>query len=87
MHGMHLLVIFLVTDDRGLRLKASIVYSLYNLPTKVLSIQEFIDYAPLFLNNEEASSKFSEWFNYDLEHNLQLSNHPNVISNTSLNVF
>ncbi len=65
---------YLVTNDKGLQIKASIVYQLLGLPTKVLSLQDFINLKSILLGQEETYERFSAAFSYDFEHSFQLYN-------------
>jgi hypothetical protein len=63
---------YLVTDDRGLQVKASILYNLFGIKTEVLSTQDFINKRSVFLANEETHDSFFKSLDYDLKHSLQL---------------
>lgn len=78
---------YLITDDKGLQIKANIVYQLLKLPTKVLSSKDFINYKTIILGQEETIEKFSSSLNYDLKHSLLLSQEPDLLSSDSTSVF
>lgn len=44
---------YLVTDDKGLQVKAFLAYKYFNIPTKILSSKDFANYRSIFLNQEE----------------------------------
>lgn len=48
---------YLVTDDKGLQVKAFLVYRYFNIPTKILSSKDFANYRSIFLNQEERDQK------------------------------
>lgn len=63
---------YLVTDDKGLQVKANIVYQLVKFPTKVLSSSDFINHRRLILGHEETIQSLLKSLNFDLKHSLQL---------------
>jgi len=72
---------FLVTDDKGLQTKAHILYKLFNIETKVLSVSDFLNRESFILSSEEKT--FSSFINalvYDLKHAMQLFTHTNLES-------
>lgn len=63
---------YLVTDDKGLQVKAAIVYQLLGLPTKIISSKDFINMKTLLLGQEETISKFIEAILFDLDNAMLL---------------
>jgi hypothetical protein len=63
---------YLVTNDKGMQLKASIIYNLLGLTTRVLSLQDFISHKTIWLGSEETWEQFKQAFSYDLKHSFQL---------------
>lgn len=63
---------YLVTDDKGVQVKANIVYQLYNIKTKVLSSSDLINMRQLLLAQEETLSRFINSFRHDVKNGLLL---------------
>jgi hypothetical protein len=61
---------YLVTDDKGLQAKAHIMYKLFDIPTKIVSIKEFINMRSQLAGQEETIYRFREAINYDINHAL-----------------
>ncbi len=78
---------YLVTNDKGLQVKASIVYQLLGLPTKVLSLQDFINLKSVLLGQEETYEKFSAAFSYDLNHSFQLYSEESLLKEQKVTVY
>jgi hypothetical protein len=70
---------YLVTDDKGLQVKAYILYHLFGIKTQIFSSQDFINNRTLWLGNEETYSLLTKSLAYDLSHAFQ------IFENTSLN--
>lgn len=78
---------YLVTDDKGLQVKASIVYRLLGLPVKVLSSKDLINYKTLLLGQEETLQTFLTSLQHDLKHSMQLFERNDPFKNESVNTF
>ncbi len=78
---------YLVTDDKGLQVKASIVYQLLGLPTKVLSSKDFINYKTILLGQEETVHTFQTSLKHDLKHSMQLYERFDPFKNESVNTY
>lgn len=78
---------YLVTDDKGLQVKANIVYHLLGLPVKVLSSQDFVNNKTLLLGQEETIHNFLTSLNHDLKHSMQLSQRNNPFKNEMVNTY
>ncbi|HLS30743.1 MAG TPA: hypothetical protein VK021_07805 [Flavobacteriaceae bacterium] len=62
---------FLVTNDKGLAMKAHITYKYFNIETKILTIEEFLSEKINFLQQEERSvKKLEESLMYELQNGL-----------------
>jgi hypothetical protein len=49
---------YLVTDDKGLQMKAHIMYHLFGIKTQILSTRDFINHRAFLLGNEETVESF-----------------------------
>ncbi|WP_143019725.1 hypothetical protein [Niabella drilacis] len=78
---------YLVTDDKGLQVKAFIVYQLLGLPVKVLSSKDFINYRTLLLGQEETLQTFIKSIQHDLKHSMQLYDRNDPFKNESVKTF
>lgn len=72
---------YLVTDDRGMQLKAAIVYEMLGMSTEVLSVTDFINRNHQLQFNEETYESFINALNYDLLHAMELIHRLDPISN------
>lgn len=48
---------YLVTDDKGLQVKAFLTYKHFNIPTKILSSKDLSNFRNIFINQEEKDRK------------------------------
>lgn len=78
---------YLVTNDKGLQIKASIVYNLLGFPTKVLSLSDFINQKSILLGQEETSERFSAAFIYDLKHSFQMYRTENLFNEETVTTY
>jgi hypothetical protein len=78
---------YLVTDDRGMQLKAHIVYQLYNIPTEVLSIQDFLNKNHSIKNNEETLKSFFNTLKYDIKHAFKLFSKPDLLTDSTVDTY
>ncbi len=78
---------YLVTDDKGLQVKANIVYQLLGFPTKVLSSRDFINYKTILLGQEETVHTFQTSLQHDLKHSMQLYQRIDPFKNESVNTY
>lgn len=69
---------YLVTDDKGMQVKAYITYSLLNIKTKVLTIKEFIGLKNLIVNNKETLDSLFTTLKYDLDNAMQIEDGVNL---------
>lgn len=69
---------YLVTDDKGLQVKAHILYHLFGIKTEILSSQDFINRRSLWLANEETYASFARSFEHDLKHSFQVLDHTSI---------
>ncbi len=58
---------YLVTDDKGMQVKATILYKLFGIETKVLSTKDFVEEAPRFISHEKTASDLIANLNYNIE--------------------
>lgn len=63
---------YLISDDRGLLMKAYISYRYFKIPTKILCMSEFINMKNQFLNQEEDGKSFSETLKFEAKNGLVL---------------
>ena len=78
---------FLVSDDKGLQVKAAIMYSLFNIPTKILSSTNFVNMKSILIDQEETYEKFKASFIYDIKHSMQLYNRVDPLKGEEINTF
>lgn len=78
---------YLVTDDKGLQVKASIVYQLLGLHTKILSSKEFVNHKTILLGQEENLPNFLASLSHDLKHSMQLYESVDPFKNELVNTF
>ena len=68
---------YLVTEDKGMQLKAHIIYELLNFSTKVLNIKEFMAHKHL-LQHKETMEGFIPALVHDLKYGFQLFTIPDL---------
>jgi hypothetical protein len=78
---------YLVSDDKGMQVKANIVYQLFGFHTKVLSSADFINISHILLGQEEDYGKFSTSFQYDLKHAFLLNKTSNLETGFEVSVY
>ncbi|MBS1521390.1 MAG: hypothetical protein JST50_10365 [Bacteroidetes bacterium] len=78
---------YLVTDDRGMQLKAFIVYNLFKIPTQVLSVEDFINRNYHIQNNEETYDTFMKTLAHDIDHALQLFSKPDLMTDKKIDTY
>lgn len=78
---------YLVTDDKGLQVKAHIVYQLFGFQTKVLSTEDFINLKSILVGQEETLEKFIESIKYDLKHSFQIREKVNIADGSILKTY
>jgi hypothetical protein len=78
---------YLVTDDKGLQVKANIVYQLFGFRTKVLSSVDFINMRSILMGQEEDFKKFVQSLSYDLKHSFQINSGTNIKSGDKVSNF
>jgi hypothetical protein len=78
---------YFVTDDKGLQIKAAIMYSLLNIPTKILSSKDFKNNKSIFLGQEETTDSFIDSLVYDLKNSFQLHQYNNPLENFRVDTF
>ena len=71
---------YIVSNDKGLQVKANIVYQMFGFKTKVLSPKDFVNLGHLLLGQEETFSTFSSSFEYDLENGFLLKENKSIES-------
>ncbi|MBE9599929.1 hypothetical protein [Pedobacter sp. MC2016-24] len=64
---------YFVTDDIGVQTKAFIVYKLFNIQTKVLSVQDFIARSMLLLKNEDTIASFYGGLSFSLKKGFMIN--------------
>ena len=78
---------YLVSDDKGMQVKANIVYQLFGFKTKVLSSEDFINISHILLGQEEVYEKFSTSFQYDLKHAFLLNRTFNIENGLEISTY
>ena len=78
---------YFVTNDKGLQVKSAIVYQLFGLPTRILSLPDFINSKSLLLSQEETSEKFAASLSYDLQHSLQLNEKKDLTNGNTITTY
>jgi hypothetical protein len=78
---------YLVTDDKGLQVKAHILYSLFGYNTRILSRQDFINSKSMSLANEETWGSLLKSLDYDLKHSFQVLDKINIADQTTVKEF
>jgi hypothetical protein len=78
---------YLVTDDKGLQIKAHILYHLFGIKTEILSTQDFINRRSLWLANEETYTSLAKSFEHDSNHSFQVLDHTSIGTGRNLKEF
>lgn len=78
---------YLVTDDKGLQLKAFILYQVFNIPTQVLSITDFLNLRHQINGNEDTYESFRKTLDHDLKHSFKLFSKPDLMENRTIDTF
>lgn len=78
---------YLITDDKGLQVKAHILYHLFEIKTEILSSQDFISRRSQWLGNEETYTSFAKSFEHDLRHSFQVLDHTSIGTGRNLKEF
>ena len=78
---------YLVTDDKGLQVKANIVYQLFGFRTKVLSTKDFINLKTQLLGQEETYEKLIDTLKFDVNHSLQLREAADIATGTKFKTY
>lgn len=78
---------FLVTDDRGLQIKAYILYHLFDIQTQVLSSKEFVNLKFQFNQQEESGGRFFTSLKHDLTNSFQLFEKRDILSGDIIRTF
>lgn len=64
---------YLVTDDKGLQVKASIVYTLFGIETKILSTKDLVEQGISFISSESGFDEFGKNFSYNIKNSEPIS--------------
>jgi hypothetical protein len=64
---------YLVTDDKGLQVKAQIMYNLFDAPTRILSTKDFVELKDNLLDAEKTLEAFIEKLSYNLSNSAAFS--------------
>lgn len=73
---------YFVTNDKGLQMKAHILYQLFKLTTKILSTKDLLNSQTILMNREETLDTLSASLRHDLDHSLQLFRKQNIGDNS-----
>jgi hypothetical protein len=64
---------YLVTDDKGLQVKAHIIFNMFGIKTKILSSMDFLNMRTLLMHQEETYTTFAASIEHDFKHALILT--------------
>lgn len=64
---------YLITDDKGLQVKASILYRLFNIETRIFSTKDFVEQQNEFLIKENTINDFNKNLEYNIRHSELVS--------------
>jgi len=78
---------YLVTDDKGLQIKAFLTYKHFKIATKVLSSKDFINSRTLLENQEESHKTFVTSLKYDMKNALQLYKKRDLLNDSITHTF
>jgi hypothetical protein len=78
---------YLVTDDKGLQVKANIVYQLLGFQTKVLSTNDFINLRSQLAGQEESIKSFMTSLKHDIKHSFQLHSKTNIETGLKIDTY
>jgi hypothetical protein len=78
---------YLVTDDKGLQVKANIVYQLLGFETKVLSTNDFINLKTQLAGQEETYETLTTSLRHDIKHSLQLHSKTNIETGSKVDTY
>lgn len=63
----------LVTDDKGLQVKAQIMYNLFGIPTMIFSTNDFVALTEEFIGTEKITKDFLDRFVYNISNSYFIS--------------
>ena len=78
---------YLITDDKGLQVKANILYQLFNIPTKVLSSKDLLNQKHQILYREESVQTFVKSLLHDLKTAIQTHRNFDLSSKREVHTF
>ena len=78
---------YLVTEDKGLRQKAFILYELFGMQTQILTVSDFINNHSLFLRREDDENTFRQALIYDIKHALQITDKTDIRTGVNFHVY
>ncbi len=78
---------FLITNDKGLQAKAYILYSIFGIKTKVITMDDFKKMKSLLLSKEEDYETFTNTLVFDLESALQISEWKSLEKNSMIRTY
>jgi hypothetical protein len=64
---------YLVSDDKGLQIKAQILYESFGIHTKILASKDLVSLSTILINQEETLDTFSRSLEYDLNKAILIS--------------
>ncbi len=64
---------FLITDDKGLQVKAQIMYNLFGVPTRILSTKDFVELNDTLFHTEKTIEAFIDKLVYNLSNSNAFS--------------
>lgn len=78
---------YLVTDDKGLQIKAYLTYKYFKIPTKIISSYDFLNSKTLTINQEETYESLMKSLIYDMENSFQLYSQQDLINGNIVNTY
>lgn len=77
---------YLVTEDKGLQVKALILYELFNRSTEVLSLKDLLNRRSLIISSEEDIDRFIDSLAYELDNAIVIHSY-NEEDGSNINTF
>ena len=79
---------YLITDDKGLQVKAFLTYKFFKIPTKIYSLNDFLNLKTIIINQEEKDiTKFFESIVFEMKNSLVLIEQFDLKTNSNVRTF
>ena len=78
---------YLVTDDKGLQVKAFLTYRYFHIPTKIIALKDFHNYKSTLEKQEESYESLEKALEYDLEKAFQMYQKNDLINYSITNTY